>query len=132
MRTLEIVPQKPRWRGKIMSNYINEFADFDLEFWLEFEKHVFMRYTVLYRSETKRQVLSKGRLLRYQTFGIPEDPEERKQVLEEELFWHEIMEHVYSETIEWPIINLFRHAYGTPVKALVTLCQHCDLTEHVC
>jgi len=81
--------------------------DFDLT--LEREKHNFMLFTVLYRSETKRQVLSKGRLLRYQTFGIPEDPEERKQVLKEERFWHYVMEHLYSETIEWSIVNVFRN-----------------------
>lgn len=92
-----------------MGNYVNEFDGYDFEIFLEFEKHLFMRYTILYRSETKGQVLNKGRVLRYQTFGIPEDPEERKQVLEEEFFWHDVMEHVYSETIEWPIVNVFRN-----------------------
>jgi len=99
---------KARRKSKQPSTRFWVMTEDDFDLTLEREKHNFMLFTVLYRSETKRQVLSKDRLLRYRTFAFnPEDPEDLK-ILEEEFFWHHIMEHVYSETIEWPIVNVFR------------------------
>jgi len=83
----------------------DEFYEFDDEQ----EKHKFMRYTILYRAETIKQVLSKGRLLHYWTTAFnPGGPEDLKRLREEKLS-HDVMEYVYGETIEWPIVNVFRN-----------------------
>ncbi len=84
---------------------------------LEREKHKFMFHTILYRAETIKQVLSKDPLIHYSTFGFPPQNAEDLKRLREKKFWHDIMEHVYTETIEWPIINVFRNHWRPPRQA---------------